>query len=344
VFKVADVIKVQKDNGRPLNILTACTHERYESHLTRTGHNFYAIRIPGFVKDWNTTFAPVPVNYGLLDHTRQPTPQSNDPMVNLLNQLPAGIHFDFVLSQNRFGQFQLLSKLAEYLKLPLVSLEHTLPMHFWDKKKMSSLKQMKGDYNVFISEYSRDKWGCQEGDVIHHGLDTDVFDVTGEARGPYALSVVNDWVNRHQPCGYKVWEHMVKSGNLPVRVVGDTPGLSKPAASVPDLVGEYNRTLVFLNTSLISPVPTALLEAMACGCAPVSTNTCMIPEVIQHGVNGYLFAPGDPGSGVSLVKELLADPEKAAAMGKAARQTILDKFSLPKFVSNWNYLFERVIS
>jgi len=53
---------------------------------------------------------------------------------------------------------------------------------------------------------------------------------------------------------------------------------------------------------------------------------------------------GDIKLELDLVKELLADPEKAAAMGKAARQTILDKFSLPKFVSNWNYLFERVIS
>lgn len=343
-FKVNHRLKTG-GGSRPLNILTAPTHERYESHLAQTGHNFFAIRVPGILKDWNSTFAPVPANYGLLDPTRKPVPASEDPLENLLQQLPPGTKFDLVLSQNRFGQFQLLSSLAKYLNLPLVSLEHTLPMSFWDKKKMSSLKQMKGDFNVFISEYSRKQWGYEgQADVIHHGLDTEVFKNNEVDRGPFALSVCNDWVNRAIPCGYKVWEGMVREGKFPVRVVGDTPGLSKPAASVADLVGEYNRASVFLNTSLISPVPTALLEAMSCGCAPVTTNTCMIPEVIQHGVNGYLFDPARPQDGVALTKELLANPTKAREMGKAARQTILDKFSLRSFLNNWNTLFNKVVS
>lgn len=343
-FKVNNRMKL-RPSGSPLNILTAPTHERYESHLAQTGHNFFAIRVPGILKDWNTTFAPVPANYGLLDPTKKPVPASEDSLVNLLQQLPPGIKFDLVLSQNRFGQFQILSSLAKYLNLPLVSLEHTLPMSFWDKKKMSSLKQMKGDFNVFISEYSRGQWGYEgQADVIHHGLDTEVFKNNEGDRGPFALSVVNDWVNRNGPCGFKLWEGMVREGKFPVRVVGDTPGLSKPASSVADLVGEYNRASVFLNTSLISPVPTALLEAMSCGCAPVTTNTCMIPEVIQHGVNGYLFDPSKPQDGIALTKELLSDSVKAREMGKAARQTILDKFSLRSFLKNWNSLFDKVVS
>ena len=35
-----------------LNILTFPTHERYESMLAKTGHNFYAYRAEG-IKDWN---------------------------------------------------------------------------------------------------------------------------------------------------------------------------------------------------------------------------------------------------------------------------------------------------
>ena len=71
-------------------------------------------------------------------------------------------------------------------------------------------------------------------------------------------------------------------------MVGDTPGLSEPAASTEGLVATYQNSRIFLNTSTISPVPTALMEAMSCGCAVVSTATCMIPEVIEHGVNGFI--------------------------------------------------------
>ena len=58
--------------------------------------------------------------------------------------------------------------------------------------------------------------------------------------------------------------------------------------SIEALRDAYKSSSVFLNTSIHSPVPTVLMEAMACGCAVVSTDNCMIPEIIEHGVNGLL--------------------------------------------------------
>lgn len=134
---------------------------------------------------------------------------------------------------------------------------------------------------------------------------------------------------------------MVKKGNLPVRVLGDTPGLSKPAPSTEALAEEYAAARIFLNTSLISPVPTALLEAMSAGCAVVTTNTCMIPEIVKHGVNGYLFDPSDIDAGIALVKELLDNPELADKLGTAARETIVRDFSIEKNLSKWNSVFDQ---
>ena len=54
------------------------------------------------------------------------------------------------------------------------------------------------------------------------------------------------------------------------------------------MVEEYNKCSVYLNTTTLSPIPMSLLEAMSCGCAIVSTSTCMIPEVIDNGKNGYI--------------------------------------------------------
>ena len=80
--------------NEPLNILTFPTHERYESMMAKCGHNFYAYRAEG-IKDWNTTYAPIPENYFLLD------PELGE------SQIPDYVDFDVVLSQNKFGQLSI---------------------------------------------------------------------------------------------------------------------------------------------------------------------------------------------------------------------------------------------
>lgn len=309
--------------NEPLNIICAPTHEAFETGLARTGHRFWAVR-SSQVKDWNTKYRPVPPNYILLNPTRGQF------------QLPPEVDFDVVLSQNKFGQFQILAPLAQQLHLPLVSLEHTLAMPSWPKGQLEQMKQMRGDINVFISEFSRREWGWEsnQAEVIHHGVDIDLFCPKTVVRKPYALSVVNDWKNRDWCCGFRLWQEVTK--DLPVRVVGDTPGLSKPAPSTAALASEYQNASIFLNTSLISPVPTALLEAMATGCACVSTATCMIPEIIRNGQNGFIS--NDPAELRSFVQQLLDRPEEARWLGAAARQTILNRFTMDRFVSEWDTL------
>lgn len=311
----------------PLNVLTFPTHERYETGLAKTGHNFYAVRAPG-IKDWNATYAPLPANYVLLN------PSRGD------RQLPPDVDFDLVLSQNKFGQFQLARQFARQLHLPLVSLEHTLPVPQWGPARLDALKRMRGDLNLFISEFSVGEWGWDPRDpsvrVVHHGVDTATFSPNDMLcdRQPHLLSVVNDWVNRDWCCGFKLWQRVTR--DLPVAVVGATPGLSEPAKSVPDLVMKYRSARVFVNTSLISPVPTALLEAMACGCAVVTTGTAMIPEVVEHGVNGLMS--NDPEELRAFCQKLLADEGLARRLGEQARRTILERFSMATFVANWDRL------
>lgn len=313
---------VRRD-GEPLNILTFPTHERAESNLAKTGHQFYAIRGPG-IKDWNGEYAALPSNYHLLD------PDKGS------GQIPSELDFDLILSQNKFGQFGVAAQIAKQLHLPLVSLEHTLPVEGWSTRQMQQLRDMRGDVNVFISEYSREKWGWGEADasVIHHGIDTELFKPGLRPRNAYVLSVVNDWINRDYCCGYNLWRESTQS--LPTKVLGSNPGLSKPAPSTRHLAAEYAAAAVFVNTSLVSPIPMALLEAMSSGCAVVTTGNCMIPEVVKHDQNGLVA--NTPEQIRNAIKRLLSDAYEAERLGRAARQTILDDFSMPVFVSKWDRL------
>ena len=155
------------------------------------------------------------------------------------------------------------------------------------------------------------------------------------------MSVVNDWPNRDWCCGWNLWNQVVKPTSLPVKVYGNNPGLSEAASSLEELRRGYQTSSIFLNTSLHSPVPTALMEAMACGCAIVSTNNCMIPEIITHNKNGLLS--NDPLELKVFCEQLLFNPDEAKRLGDAARKTIEDNFNLSKFVDSWNSMFRGVI-
>ncbi len=313
--------------NEPLNILTFPTHERYQSGLAKINAIFYLIRTPN-VKDWNGAYAKLPENHILLN------PKHGN------YQIPTEVDFDLILSQNKFGQFQICRNLSKELHLPLVSLEHTLPIESWPKAKVEEAHFMRGDLNVFISEYSRDKWGWspKEAEVIHHGIDTDTFSANSNIiKKPHILSVVNDWINRDWCCGFRLWQKI--TNGMPVLPVGNTTGLSKPAKDLSHLVSLYNEAQIFVNTSLISPVPTSLLEAMSCGCAVVTSATCMIPEIVENGVNGFIS--NDPAELAGYCHKLLSDAELCRKLGVAARETIKNKFSMGVFVNKWKDVFER---
>jgi len=327
-----------RKDGEPLNILSFPTHERYQTNLAKTGNKFYLWQGEG-IKPWVEDYAKVPEGTVLLNPSKGS------------NQIPQNVNIDIVLSQNKFGQFNIASQIAEQLEVPLISLEHTLPMESWSENDLISLYQMKGNINLFISSYSRARWGWPntEAAIIHHGIDTELFSPNKQGslhnneRENVVLSVVNDWINRDWCCGFNLWKEITGYPNseLPLQVIGDTPGLSESASSTEHLVEQYRKSSIFLNTSLISPVPTSLLEAMSCGCAIVTTETCMIPEIIQNGKNGFMS--NDPKKLRNYIDSLLKDRGMAEEIGNNARKTILENFGIEKFVKNWNIIFNQCV-
>ena len=304
------------------NILTFAAHERYQSQLAKTGHNFYLFETEG-VKTWNEDFAPLPDNHYVLPR----------------ETIYRGVKFDMILSHSKFGQFQVSKILNKNLGLPLISLEHTVPTPNLKEEWITEIQDMTGDVNVFISDYSKGVWGLNtsDTDIIHHSVDSETFKPLAIDRQPHVLSVVNDYQNRDYCCNYKGWVRITEG--LETVLVGENGELSSPAPSVQALVEEYNKAQIFLNTSTFSPVPSVLLEAMACGCAVVSTATCMIPEVIEHGVNGMISNDEEELRGY--IDQLLEDEVLRTKLGEEARKTIVAKFSEENFINNWNTVFDK---
>lgn len=91
-------------------------------------------------------------------------------------------------------------------------------------------------------------------------------------------------------------------------------------------------------------LPLALIEAMACGLAPVASRVGGIPEVIVPQENGLLFEPGDLDEFVGALLGLHRDRHRLRALAEKARATAREKFSpavaLPKVNSVYKKLLE----
>lgn len=84
----------------------------------------------------------------------------------------------------------------------------------------------------------------------------------------------------------------------------------------------------FLMTSDDEGFPYALLEARSCGLPSISTDVGGIPEIINHGVDGYLFEKGDVEKSTEYVKILITNKILKNNMGKAARNDTIKRFSI----------------
>ncbi|MBD3240630.1 MAG: glycosyltransferase, partial [Chitinivibrionales bacterium] len=64
-----------------------------------------------------------------------------------------------------------------------------------------------------------------------------------------------------------------------------------------------------------------VLEAMACGCAVVSTDNIGSREIVRDGENGILLPIGDVDGFVNIVGRLLFDTELRERLAQAGQQT-----------------------
>jgi glycosyltransferase involved in cell wall biosynthesis len=94
----------------------------------------------------------------------------------------------------------------------------------------------------------------------------------------------------------------------------------------PRLVELYQEADVFCLPSHGDAAPLALVEAMACGCAVVSTSVGGIPELLGDGTAGVVVAPGDVTRLAEVLEQLIRDPERRGELGRAARTRCEERY------------------
>jgi glycosyltransferase involved in cell wall biosynthesis len=90
-------------------------------------------------------------------------------------------------------------------------------------------------------------------------------------------------------------------------------------------------------------VPQAIIQAMACGVAVVSTPIGAIAEAVDHGVTGLLVAPRSAEALAAALARLRDDPPLRAGFGRAARARAERDFGIDRMLDRMEAVFRRVL-
>jgi L-malate glycosyltransferase len=98
---------------------------------------------------------------------------------------------------------------------------------------------------------------------------------------------------------------------------------------------------VFLSTS--DSFGVAAVEASACGNAVVASNVGGLPEVVEHGVTGFIVPPRDPHKTADAIEKLVLDGGLRACMGSAGRQRVKKLFNWDNNVSQMIDIYDSTL-
>ena len=90
----------------------------------------------------------------------------------------------------------------------------------------------------------------------------------------------------------------------------------------------YASADAFVLASFTEGHPKALLEAMSSGLACVASDCTGNRSLVTDGVTGLLFDPRRPEELTACLDRVLTDPTLAAALGRAARKTVIERYDL----------------
>ena len=120
------------------------------------------------------------------------------------------------------------------------------------------------------------------------------------------------------------------------RFVGAVPHAEVPAW--------LQRLAVYVAPSRRESFGVAVLEASACGLPVVVSNVGGLPEVVEHGVTGYVVPAADDAALADALRRLCADEALRARMGAAGRARVLERYGWPASLDAMLRCYDRVLT
>lgn len=204
---------------------------------------------------------------------------------------------------------------------------------------------------VHVTDFNDLMWdsGRAPTAVVRHGVPDPGHRYTGELRR--AAVVVNDPVRRGRVTGTDLLPRFAVAAGLDVfgmGVAGLGARVGLPPAALTEIGDlpqdvmhtELARRRVYLHTTRWTSLGLSLIEAMALGMPVVGPATTEAVAAVPAAA-GVLSTRVDEL--VWAIRELVADPARAAEMGRCARRVALRDFALDGFLQRWDELLKEVV-
>jgi glycosyltransferase involved in cell wall biosynthesis len=92
------------------------------------------------------------------------------------------------------------------------------------------------------------------------------------------------------------------------------------------------------------PSSNVLPEAMMRGSAVVATATGGTPEIVQHGVTGFLVPPGNPAELAGRLVEVVGNRDLAERMGAAGRKVALAELTTERMAERFEATYRALVT
>jgi glycosyltransferase involved in cell wall biosynthesis len=91
-------------------------------------------------------------------------------------------------------------------------------------------------------------------------------------------------------------------------------------------------------------LPRGIIEAMIGGAVPIVTDSGGSPELVEHGVSGFVVPPGEAQPIADRIIELYRDRELHGRMSSAARERIRNDFTVTETARQTMALYREMLA
>lgn len=256
---------------------------------------------------------------------------------------------------------------------PVVATQHVNPPHrlrrgAWLKERLSIRVPARLGRLVLLSEHARAQFAERHGParhtwrVIPNGVDTTSYVPRQRARSGDAAvwaCVAALRPDKNHVGLVRAWANVVaEHPGATLLIVGEGPSRKDIEAAIAEL--ELTTTVHMLgrredvaeildkvdgvvSASIDEALPTALIEAAACGLPVVAADAGGTREIVIDGVTGRLVPVSDDTALTAALIDVIDHPQRAVEFGSAGRDLVERRYSFANWVGELTELYAEVI-
>ncbi len=210
-------------------------------------------------------------------------------------------------------------------------------------------------------------------EVIPNPLETDIFSPMPKSEAKKSMGISEEMLtllfgaetNNEKRKGFQQlvaaikycltssdFRNLVKNGKINIFCFGhpnsELASIDIPVSSLGYLNSDeqlrkaYTAADILILPSLEDNLPNTMTESLSCGTPVIAFDVGGIPDVVVHGITGYLAPVGDIQQMGEAILSLIFNHEQRALMGKKGRQLIVKKCSLNTQAGQYQSLFSEL--